>query len=56
MELSDKSKKAEDLNWADYCDALLNEAWLERRRPLMPFIDRKDRTEKLLFNEGGTDL
>jgi len=56
MELSDNSKKADEVNWADYCDALLNEAWLERRKPLMPFIDRTKRTEQPRLNEGSTNL
>lgn len=56
MEVSDNSKKAEVVNWADYFDALINEAWLERHKPLIPIMDRMKRTEQTRLNEGGTDL
>lgn len=42
---SKAGENAKDLNWADYCDAQANEAWLESQksnRPAHRVTPRKD--------------
>ena len=55
MNPSDDGKKTEDVNWADYFDALLNEAWLEKHKPLLPAIGSAERAAKMRLEESGTD-
>lgn len=60
--MSNETANAEEVNWADYCDALVHEAWLESQKsnsPIQKAVPRKEpelMASKHRFQSEGRDV